>query len=205
MWKQRNEITRIINSNGDWVSNKLQMEQTFETYFTTIFASFNPNFEFIDNALQYISLKVIDRMNDQLLAAFSRSKIERVIKQMHPSKTSGPDGFPAFFYQQYWTEVGETTILKFLDILNQKRSVRNWNDTYFALIPKVYQPKQVSDFRPMSLCNVSYKIIAKVLVNRMKWVLQDIISENQLAFVSGRSIFDNIIIGHECMHTIKSR
>lgn len=124
---------------------------------------------------------------------------------MNPSKAPGPDGFTAFFYQKYWKEIGEATISNCLEILNQNRSVKEWNDTFITLIPKVKQPKKVSDFRPISLCNVAYKIVAKVIVNRMKWVLQDIISENQSAFVPGRSIFYNIIIGHECLHTIKSR
>lgn len=101
--------------------------------------------------------------------------------------------------------MGETTISNCLDILNQRRTVKDWNETFITLIPKVKHPKQVSDFRPISLCNVAYKIVAKVIVNRMKWILQDIISENQSAFVPRRSIFDNIIIGHECLHTIKSR
>lgn len=97
------------------------------------------------------------------------------------------------------------TIYDCLNMLNLKRSTGDWNDTYIALIPKVKKPKRISEFRPISLCNVSYKIIAKVLVNRRKWVLNDVISENQSAFVPGRSIFDNVIMGHECLHHIKNK
>lgn len=124
---------------------------------------------------------------------------------MHPSKAPGPDGFPTLFYQRFWSEVGETTILNCLEIINQSRSVADWNHTYIALIAKLNTPKKVSDYKPISLCNVAYKIIANVLVNRMKGVLLVVISENQFAFVLGRSIFYNIIVGHECLHTIKSR
>lgn len=170
-----------------------------------MFTSIVPSEASFDTALQEIHCKVSEEMNDKLLAPFDREEVVRAVKKMHPSKAPGPDGFPTLFYQKYWNEVGKMTISNYLDILNQCRSVKDWNDTIITLIPKVKQPKQVSDFRPISLCNVAYKIVAKVIVNRMKWILQDIISENQSAFVPRRSIFYNIIIGHECLLTIKSR
>lgn len=165
------------------------METIFQSYFENLFSSTIPSSNAMDNALQDIQQKVTSYMNAKLLAPFTRGDIERAIKQMYPSKAPGPDGFSSLFYQQYWSEVCDATVLNCLEILNQSRSVSDWNFTYIALIPKLPNPKKVSDFRPISLCNVAYKIIAKVLVNRMKGVLQDIILENQSAFVPGRSIF----------------
>lgn len=79
------------------------------------------------------------------------------------------------------------------------------NFTYISLIPKLKDPIMVSDFRPISLCNVLYKIIAKTLVNRMKLVLGDVISSNQSAFLFRRLISDNKILAYETLHSMKTQ
>lgn len=79
------------------------------------------------------------------------------------------------------------------------------NKTLIALIPKKKKPTRLEEFRPINLCTAIYKIIAKALANRMKRVLNDIISLSQSAFVPGRVITDNEVIGFECIHSINSR
>ena len=71
--------------------------------------------------------------------------------------------------------------------------------------PKVQNPDKVAQFCPISLCNVVYKVISKMLSSRMKVILLDIISDHQSTFVPGRLIMDNILLAYECIHTIKNK
>lgn len=79
------------------------------------------------------------------------------------------------------------------------------NKTYITLIPKVTNPESITQYRPISLCNYNYKIIAKVMGNRLKPWLPKIISMEQSAFVSGRQIQDNIFIVQEVLHQLRVR
>ena len=77
------------------------------------------------------------------------------------------------------------------------------NSTFLSLIPKKQKPQTFEDFRPISCCNMIYKIIAKVLALRLKAMLSDIISEEQFGFLNNRHIYDAISLAREIVHTIK--
>ncbi|XP_038717940.1 uncharacterized protein LOC120011012 [Tripterygium wilfordii] len=146
---------------------------------------------------------VSEDMNSSLVAPFTPEEVRIALFQMAPTKAPGPDGMPALFYQKYWHIVGEVVTTAVLNFLNEGRFCDQINHTLLVLIPKINKPEAVSHFRPISLCNVLYKIISKCLCNRMKGILPKIISESQSAFISGRLISDNIIVANECIHYMK--
>ena len=130
-------------------------------------------------------------------------EVTLALKQLRLSKVSGPDGLSASFFQKYWHIVGEGVNVACINCLNHVTFPEHFNHTSIVLIPKGKDPKLVTDFRPISLCNVCYKIISKVLANRLKLILDQIISVNQSAFVPGRLIADNVIVAFECLHYMK--
>ena len=92
-----------------------------------------------------------------------------------------------------------------LDFLNLGISLPNFNETHIVLILKIKEPKKVSDYRPISLCNVAYKIAFKAIANRLKKFLPSIISDTQSAFVHRRLIMNNVLVTFETMHHISQK
>uniref|UniRef100_A0A803PJN1 Reverse transcriptase domain-containing protein n=1 Tax=Cannabis sativa TaxID=3483 RepID=A0A803PJN1_CANSA len=109
------------------------------------------------------------------------------------------------FYQKFWHIVGNDVIKTVQNFFTTGCLPVNLNDTNVVLIPKKKKPELITEMRPISLCNVLYKVISKVLTNRMKHLMGSIISENQSAFIPGRLITDNIMISFEVLHYLKRR
>jgi hypothetical protein len=129
---------------------------------------------------------VTEEMNNQLIKEFIAEEVDVALKQMAPLKAPGPDGLPPISYQQYWHLIGKDMTTAVLTCLNSEKILKAIiNHTYITLILKVQNPEEVVEFRPISLCNVIYKIISKVLANRLKTLLPTIVSESQSAFIPG--------------------
>jgi hypothetical protein len=120
-------------------------------------------------------------------------------------KALEPDEFTSGFYQQNWATVGEEVCMVVLSFLNYGIFYEKIIATNIALIPKVKKPTHVSEFRPISLCNVIYKLISKVLVNKLKLVLPHVIFVNQSAFIPNRIISDNILTAYETLYSMQTK
>jgi hypothetical protein len=159
----------------------------------------------MDHALEGLEVRVTPAMNATLMQEFTTEEVGRAVAQMDPLKAPGPDGFSTCFFQKNWAIIGGEVSQFVTHILNNGSMNKELNFTYIALIPKVANPSCVTDFRPISLCNVLYKLISKTIANRLKLVLPEIISQNQSAFIPGRLISDNILAAYETLHTMHSK
>ncbi|KAF7811300.1 reverse transcriptase [Senna tora] len=122
----------------------------------------------------------------------SELEIFYTLSQLKPFKAPGPDGFQPGFFQKYWLEVKESLCTEIRALFGNPQLLENWNDTFISLIPKINNPTEINSFRPISLCNTVYKLVAKILVNRLKPIIPSLISFNQGAFVPGRKAIDNV-------------
>ncbi|XP_042959546.1 uncharacterized protein LOC122294694 [Carya illinoinensis] len=201
--KKINTIRSVEDSQGRVVDEQEGVGEVFTGFFTYLFTTSSPsNFE---ECLVSLNTTLITEMTDWLLAPFTREEIYGAVIQMNPLGSPGPDGFPAFFYQKHCEIIGKEVCQFALHVLNQDGSLAKVNDTLIYLIPKVKCLKRVTEYRPISLCNVLYKIVSKTLANRLKTILSKLISPNQSAFVPGRLISDNVLVAYEALHSMGTR
>ena len=200
---QRNTIHQIRDFEDTWQEDEKAIGRSFVEYFEQLFTSSQPmvSAELIDA----IHSKVTDRMYSRLLQEFQASEVEQVLKQMHPMKAPRLDGMPSLFYQHFWPIVNSIVIQISLNFLNHGVASPMFHETHTVLIPKTKNPERVTDYQPIGLCNMAYKLASKAMANRLKLVLQDIVCESQNAFVLERLIIDNVLVAHEIMHHINRK
>ncbi|KAA3464886.1 reverse transcriptase [Gossypium australe] len=149
--------------------------------------------------------EIEEGMNQSLGASYIENEIIEALKGMGPTKALGFDGFLAIFFQKVWHIVGKDTCDFCMEVLNNGRSFDKINRTLLVLILKTTNPINLKNFRPISLCTVLYKIIAKVIANRLQKVLDVCIDDSQSAFVPGRLITDNVLLACEVLYSFKNK
>ncbi|MCH90195.1 retrotransposon protein putative unclassified, partial [Trifolium medium] len=192
-WSQR-----IKDSQGNFQTEHDQIESIFLTYFQDLFQSqqtYN-----VRETVEVVKDKITPAMAEYLSMDFREDDVIQAIKDMKGLAAPGPDGLSALFYHNYWDIVGKDVIKEALNVLNSEGDPKPLNHTNICLIPKTNNPNSPSDFRPISLCNVTLKIITKTIANRIKAILPETISQNQSAFIPGRLITDNTLIASEIFH-----
>ncbi|KAL0297680.1 UNVERIFIED_CONTAM: LINE-1 reverse transcriptase [Sesamum radiatum] len=136
---------------------------------------------------------------DNICAPVTMTEIKEAAFDIAEDSAPGPDGYTAGFFKASWPVVGKEISEAVSEFFRTGKLLKQVNATLLVLIPKVQMPSQVSDFRPISCCNVIYKIITKIIVKRMQLVLHLLVDHSQNAFVPGRSISDNILLAQELL------
>ena len=190
--RQRNQLTKLIDDEGVVVSSNYQMGKVATEYFEKLFKS-NGVSE-TNGFFTGFEPKVTEQMNLKLIKEVTEEEFRDAVFAIKPSSAPGCDGMNILFFQQYWEIIGTDVV----------REVQNFFHT--GVFPEEWKPNPtlMVDLRPISLCSVMYKIVSKILVARMKPLLEHIVSPTQSGFVPERLISDNIIIAHEMVHGLRS-
>jgi len=132
-------------------------------------------------------------------------EVEEAVKSMPNDKAPRPDGFTINFYKACWPTI-KTEIWEVVEDSRRYVTIlKSLNSTFLALVPKEEDANTPEKFRPIALCHVIYKIISKVIANRLKPILPNLISEEQSGYLEGRQILDNILLAQEMVHTLQTR
>ncbi|XP_074293206.1 uncharacterized protein LOC141620165 [Silene latifolia] len=201
--RMQNKILAIKDMDGKMASTALEIEEAFIHYYQKLLGACTPVTRVHIPTVRKGSVINLDQRN-LLTAEVTSSEIKEALDTIPPNKAPGPDGFTSQFFKDAYEVVGND-LIEADRIFNSGRMLKQVNATTLTLIPKKVRPESVADFRPIACCNVIYKVISKVICNRLARVLPSIVSENQSAFIKGRDIVDNILICQDLVRLYKRK
>uniref|UniRef100_A0A0A8XR28 Reverse transcriptase domain-containing protein n=1 Tax=Arundo donax TaxID=35708 RepID=A0A0A8XR28_ARUDO len=199
--RRRNKIKKLVKDDGGVVTEVAVMCGVVTNFYKSLFESHAG----YDDLLQYVQSCVTNDMNHILMEEIIEKEIKQALDSIGDLKAPGKDGMPVLFYKRYWNIVGPDVVREVQHFIAAGDMPDSWNETVVALIPKVPNLDKLKDLRPISLCNVVYKIASKVLANWLKQILSDIIAPSQSAFVPGHLITDNVLLAYELSHHLQNK
>lgn len=191
-----NKNLESLSINGSVTPDKTLIQQHLKSFYTGLYCE-SESWRPVPNGLDYNKLE--PAVSSNLECAFSELEVWQAIDDLDSDNSPGPDGFTMRFYKCCWGFI-KNDLLRVFD--NFYRSgFLDWraNTTHIALIPKVPGASLVVDFRPISLLSGCYKIISKVLANRLKPHLHSLVSDLQGASIVGRQIQDLSLMANELL------
>ncbi|GKV25193.1 hypothetical protein SLEP1_g34663 [Rubroshorea leprosula] len=196
---RRNEIN-CIQISGEQHTGVYEIKKEVAKYFKDLFTEE----KWKRPKLYGINFKQISGADNELLTAtFSEKEIKEAIWECGSSKAPGPDGFNFSFIKEMWEDI-KVEIINFVqEFYKTGRIASGSNASFIVMIPKVENPQRIEKYRPISLIGVMYKIIAKLLANRLWKVLPKVIGEQQMAFIRGRQLVGGVVIVNEVIEEVK--
>lgn len=187
--RERNRIIQLKDEVGSNISGQQNIENHVAKYFSYLFTTSKTDISWIrDHENQDQTISFLFSIN-----AFPTSEeIRTTMFSIGPFKAPGPDGFHAHFYRTQWLILKDDLCSFISNVFQQGITPPSINMTKIVLTPKVDNPESIKQFGPISLCNTLYKVITKIIVNRIMPFLSSIISPNQNAFIPNKGRKPNL-------------
>ncbi|MCH97378.1 RNA-directed DNA polymerase (Reverse transcriptase), partial [Trifolium medium] len=199
--KQAYKKISAIRVNDLVLTDPDQIASHVVNHFQTLFSDNNNIF---DNGLieEVIHSIVTDNVNNLLTMMPSVAEIHNAVFSMNKNGAPGPDGFGAFFFQTYWEIIKGDVCNAVLEFFNTNWLMPSYNSNTVVLIPKTNDADTMGQFRPIAMANFKFKIISKILADRLAVILPDIISKEQRGFIKGRQIKDCVCLTSEAINML---
>ncbi|CAL1400383.1 unnamed protein product [Linum trigynum] len=202
--RKRNFVDGLRNENGEWITDENEKAGVATAFYQNLFTSENQVGNMAERvATLPLARSVTAEMNASLTADVLPAEVRKTVFAMGSKQAPGSDGFTGKFFKAFWDVVGESVVTAVCSFFSTSRMLRSFNHTWLTLIPKVDKVESMRQLRPISLCQFVYKIITKIMAERLAGLLPMIISEGQNAFIRERQIVENVLLGHELMHYLK--
>uniref|UniRef100_A0A803PQY4 Reverse transcriptase domain-containing protein n=1 Tax=Cannabis sativa TaxID=3483 RepID=A0A803PQY4_CANSA len=191
---RHNRILSIVNAQGERVDDQEKITKAFLHYYKELLGTSMIGRQRVKNSVMKEGPLITTTHAETLMTDFSKEEIKAAMFSIPRVKSPGPDGYGSYFFQDNWDLVGDETCEAIASFLKSGNLLKEINSTVITLIPKIKCPNKVSDFRPISCCNVLYKVATKLICSRLKNIFPEIVSLNQGGFIKGRYITHNIMI-----------
>ncbi|KAL0722455.1 hypothetical protein Bca4012_037054 [Brassica carinata] len=179
--RSNNRIIHISDEEGKIYTEVKDVHSQIQKYFQDLYIS--EGISINQNLLNGIPTTITAEINKKLIQEVTDKEIEDAAHAINPEKSPGPDGMNAGFFRHHWETIKQGVIFHVKHFFAQSHLDPRINYTHICLIPKIDSPNTVNDYRPISLSNVAYKIISKILAERLKPWLNSVITKNQSAFI----------------------
>ncbi|KAH9757474.1 reverse transcriptase domain-containing protein [Citrus sinensis] len=201
--RRQNNIAAVQNNEGVWLYDQNEIKAHAIQFYSSLYSCDSLNFRHYPhpNCFPIIEEDLLQLLNNGVEDA----EVQKTIFGMHPLKALGLDGFHVIFYQSQWNTVGSSLCRLVKEVFQNKYLPGGLNSTLLALIPKSESSSSFKMYRPISLCNVAYKTITKVIANRLQFILPHLVGPHQISFVPGRHITENIVIAQEVVHSMRRK
>lgn len=200
--RRRNRILQLKLWDGTWCTDEAHLHKIAYTFYWDLYskettANLEPHLwkfpKLPRGCLRWLNREVVD------------TEIRCAVFQLGRHKVPGPDGIPTTFYQTFWPVVGDYVVAFVKGIFELGIVLEQMNGSLICLIPKQTHPETISQFRPIYLGNVITKVISKVIANRLKPLMGDLVGQAQAGFIPGRQTSDNVVMAQELLYTIRHR
>ncbi|CAA0837766.1 Unknown protein, partial [Striga hermonthica] len=196
--RKTNAITRLVDDNNILRETDEKIQDCVVDFYSQLFST--DGFRGDAGILNLIPQTISCDLNDSLICPVEEEEIKNALFCMSPNKAPGEDGYPPLLFQHFWPIIKEDLCTAITSFFSSGMILKSWNTTLITLVPKCINPTSLSQFRPISLCGVSYKIISNILASRLMVCLNHCISSSQSAFIPERQLIDNVILAQEAIH-----